>query len=251
MHAWIQRQAGSAFALALLLSFALFGITAATDEGGVALATRAARIVPLLAVPAAAAYAVTLVRAARRGETRALEAVGVEPLSWQIWVALAALLPALGGALLLAFGLDASGLFPVASTAKPCALEAASAAGHAIFVCAQAGLRVQGASIQLLPSVAASGAAPPHGLAAAAAVVLTAVPVVLWSGAAVQRPAYGLWAVALLLAETMACQAVGARVAPVAVAILLPALAVAVLVGTRARQKAMARVSSTRARTSA
>lgn len=232
----------------MLFSVALFVVSAATDEGGVALATRAARMVPLLAVPAACAYVVTLYRAIRRGETRALEAVGVEPLSWQIRVAMAALVPALVGALALALGLDASGLFPAATAAKPCTL-AGVEAGHAIFLCAQAGLRVHGASIELLAPLGLSVGTSPRGLAAAAAVVLTAVPVVLWAGAALTRPAYGLAALGLLLGETTMCQLVGANVAPAAAAVVVPALAVAAMLAVHGRQKAMARVPSTRAMT--
>ncbi len=248
MHAWNKRQAGSAFALALLLSTALLLISAATDEGGVAWATRISRIVPLLPVPALGAHVLTLHRAARRGETRALETVGIEPASWQIWVALAALLPSFAGAIALAAGLDTTGLFPSASTAKACAVDA-SAAGHAVFLCTQAGLRVQGTQVELLPTLVAHASASPRGLAAASAVVLTGFAIVMWAGAALRRPGYGLAAAALLLAETMVCQTVGANLVPAAAAVLLPALAVGALLADRIRKTAMARVSSTRAKT--
>lgn len=241
MQAWIKRQAASALAIALMLSAALLLISAATDEGGVAWATRASRIVPLLPVPAAGAHALTLYRAARRGETRALEAVGVEPFSWQIWVALAALVPAFLGALTLALGTDDAGLFPVASAAKACTVSV-DARHHAFFLCTQAGLRVQGASIELLPAVAERAAAAPRGLAAMATVVLTGLAVVACAGAALIRPAYGLAAVALLLGETVICQAVGASLAPAGAAVLFPALAVGALIVNRARQTQTARV---------
>ena len=209
----------SALGLSLALSLALVAVTAATD-GGVAWPTRLARLVPLLPIPAGVAYALTLWRAARRGETRALEAIGVEPWTWQRWAAVAALAPAVLGALALAAGLDPSGLFPEASSAKPCAVLPGGA-----FSCVQAGLRVQGASLELLAASSPQAPASARGFFAAGAVLLTGVAVLHGAGAASSRPLTGLFALALLLAETGVCQAVGAGAIPAGAALVLPALA--------------------------
>ncbi len=68
------------FARALGLAAALFVVTClasgATDEGGVAWATRVARAVPVLPLCGAVATYVTLRTAARRGELLALAAIG-------------------------------------------------------------------------------------------------------------------------------------------------------------------------------
>lgn len=229
MRTWIQRQAGTALALAAVLSMALFALSAATDEGGVAWSLRAARIVPLLPVPAACAYALTLYRLRRRGEAFALEAIGVEPYAWQKWIALAALVPATVGAFALALGLDSSGLFPAASTAKACTIDVDT------FVCAQAGLRVRGDDVALLAAIPAARQVTPRELAAGLAVWSCGLLVVAWAGAALTRPLYGVLAIGLLLGETVVCQAVGAGVVTPWAALLLPTLGALAMVAQRAQ----------------
>lgn len=248
VRTWIKRQAGGALALAGIFSLALLALSVATDEGGLGWGVRFSRVVPLLPIPAAAGYALTLFRAARRGETLALEAIGIEPASWQKWVLLAALVPAALGAVALALGLDSSGLFPAASAAKACVVLAPNPAGATLFDCVQAGLRVQGSEVGLQAAPLATDHGTARGLAAGLTVALTGLVVVAWTGTALRRPGFGLLALALLLAETVICQAVGAGVLAPSRAVLLPLLGAVALVLTRARQTAMARVSSTRAR---
>ena len=244
MRVWIGRQAGGALALALVFTLALIVLSATTDEGNVAWGLRLARVVPLVPVPAAIAHALTVYRARSRGEARALEAVGIEPFSWQRWVALAALLPVLAGALALALGLDSSGLFPAASSAKACMLLDAGG-----FDCVQAGLRVRGAEVELTPPVVATVLTGSRAVWAAVTVVGLGLVLVTLAGAAVERPRYALAAVVLLLEETVVCQAVGAAVLAPWGALLLPGLGLLALALRRAlEQTAMARVSSTRAR---
>lgn len=242
MRIWIQRQARSAAAFAWVFSLALLAVSSATDEGSVAFSTRLARIVPLLPVPAACAYALTVFRARRRGEALALEALGVDPRRWQRWVALGALIPTALGALALALGLDSSGLFPVASSAEACRREGAA------FLCARAGLRLEGTAVTLWTAEAPLGpSSSARELAAALAVWCSGMLVVWWSGAALLRPRYALYAVLLLLSETVLCQAIGAGRLHPWYALLAPALAAALSVLTAALQTTTAREPKLRA----
>jgi hypothetical protein len=77
--------------------------TAATDEGGVSWPERLSRVLPLTPVSTAAATLLALVRERRRGEDKALQALGRAPAMNASGAALGALLVGLVVALVVAF----------------------------------------------------------------------------------------------------------------------------------------------------
>lgn len=79
---WDLKVARRTAALALLVFALAVLVTGASDEGGVAWATRAARTLPALPIAGAAAAYLTLAPLRRRGDVRALAALGQPP--WRI-----------------------------------------------------------------------------------------------------------------------------------------------------------------------
>ena len=211
-----------ALILAVVTSIALLALSVATDEGNVSAALRVARVVPLLPLTSVLALAVTMTRIERRGEGHALEALGVRPSRWRRWIAVAALTPALGGAIALLLGVDRSGLFPTATAARPCTIEADG------FHCAQTGvmLAFDGAR-PILASPTALTSAPTSAWTAALVVASMGLALVTATGLCLARARYWLLVLGMVLAETAVCQTVGAGRAPTNLALMVPFVALA------------------------
>jgi len=154
--------------LALVLAWL---ITAATDEGGVAWAERAARTLPL--VPACAALGTWLgqARAWARGEGRTLATLGRAPLATSAPAVLGGAAVACAAALAMALSgqVDVSGFFPVAR-----APDAYVSQGHGVFLDSATGYRIEADGAIRPPASEASAPSPrsspvpPYGRAAAA-----------------------------------------------------------------------------------
>ncbi len=98
-----------------LVALALLGLlSAATDEGGVALLERIGRVLPLVPVAAAMATGLVVAQQRSRGEERALSAMGARPERTSAPAALGASLVALAAALAIGLGpaLPIGGFFP-------------------------------------------------------------------------------------------------------------------------------------------
>jgi len=106
---WDVREAGRSAAIASGMLVLAVVVTAFTDEGGVRWGERVARVLPLVPVCVAAAAAVVVAAPNRRGEVRALEALGRSPLGSAAGAAAGA---AAVGLLTAAF-LGIEGLIPV------------------------------------------------------------------------------------------------------------------------------------------
>jgi hypothetical protein len=114
--AWDVRMAVRALVLAALAILLAWLVTAATDEGGVAWGVRAGRTLPITPLCAAIGTGLALAPARRRGELRALGALGRAPVASVGGAAAGGAAVALVAAALMALpSVDVSGFFPVAA----------------------------------------------------------------------------------------------------------------------------------------
>jgi hypothetical protein len=224
-------------------------VTAASDEGQLTIGVRAGRTLPIAPLCSAIGAALALGTARVRDETRALEALGRSPGQTARAAALGASLPSLliGLAIGLSSVVDVSGFYPRAPRGDTFVYT------DGAFISASLGVRVSEdgepralegtppAVDEGLPRGARGAAALATGLAglALALVAARAVLRVSMLDRRARRRRRGLAAVqvfACVLLTLVAFQAAGARVAPAALAIVPPALLLALaLVGYRAR----------------
>jgi hypothetical protein len=116
VNAWDLRIAVRALVLSSLVFLLAWLVTAATDEGGVAWGVRAGRTLPGTPLCAAIGTGLALAPARRRGELRALEALGRAPIASVAGaVAGGAAVGFLAAALIASPSVDVSGFFPVAA----------------------------------------------------------------------------------------------------------------------------------------
>jgi len=230
---WDVREAARAASFGGLALVLAWLVTAATDEGGVAWAERAARTLPL--APACAALGTWLgeARGWARGEGRALAALGRSPLASSAAAVLggAAVAVAAAAAMVVWSQVDVSGFFPVAH-----APDTYVSQGGGVFLDTASGYRVEPDGSITPPAVEApatgrpgSPRLPPYGRAAAAlstGLAGLAFPLLA------SRASRGSWwarsglAVAALAASTLlfhaaAAHLVGATVAVVPSCVLL------------------------------
>lgn len=93
-------------------------VSSATDEGGVALGERLARTLPLAPVTSAIAALLVVLQARRRGEERALAALGLAPAKVALWCAVvASATPCAAGLAIAAGAVDVAGFYPSPPTA--------------------------------------------------------------------------------------------------------------------------------------
>jgi len=97
----------------LVLFAVALAVSSATDEGGVALAERLARTLPLAPLTSALAAALVVLQARRRGEERALAAVGLAPATLGLWCALvASATPSAAGLAMAVGAVDVAEFYP-------------------------------------------------------------------------------------------------------------------------------------------
>ncbi len=167
---------GRSAALACAMVVLAVVITAATDEGGLRLGERLARVLPLVPVCVALATALAMAGPSIRGEARALEALGRSPLACATGAAVGAAMVGLLAAVwvVLEGNLSVRAFFPMVHAVEPYRFEAGS------FSNLRAGMRVTtDGMITLLPAIEratsephalAMEGLPPHARAAAALV---------------------------------------------------------------------------------
>ena len=152
----------------LVLFAVALAVSAATDEGGVAAGERLARVLPLAPLTSSVAAALVVVQARRRGEERALAALGLAPATLALWVSVvASATPCAAGLAIAAGAVDVAGFYPSPPTAP------AFVDDGVAFSSAELGVAVDGAG-ELRPLAAPAtgdGArALPRGARAVAAV---------------------------------------------------------------------------------
>jgi hypothetical protein len=170
---WDLRAGSRGAALTLALAALAVLMTALTDEGGVSISERCARVLPVLPVCAAVGAWLALAGPKRRIEVRALEALGRRPVDSAIAAALGAALVGVASALVMAVDaqVDVSGFFPTLHAAGPYSFDAG------VFTNRGAGWSVLADGSVVLPTSATAGAlgraVPAHARESAALVVAT------------------------------------------------------------------------------
>lgn len=163
--------AGALARRALLGQVVLFAValavSAATDEGGVALGERLARTLPLAPLTSAIAGLLVVLQARRRGEERALAALGLAPATLALWVSVvASATPCAAGLAIAAGAVDVAGFYPSPPTAP------AFVDDGVVFSSAELGVAVDGdGELRPLAAPARGGGAralPPNARAVAA-----------------------------------------------------------------------------------
>lgn len=256
MTAWDLRTLLRALAATTLALVVVWLVTAATDEGQLSFATRAARAMPVAPLCSAVGAALALGTTRVRDEARALEALGRSPAQVALPAALGAALPSLLVAVLLAAWprLEVDAFFPRAPRAESFVWEAA----HASFRSDELAVRVgpDGEAKPLADAPAARAldeASLPHGGRASAAVAtaLAGTALAILASRAVLAPSLSderrtrrrrvlalTSGLGCALSTLIAFQAAAARVAPAFVAAVAPALLlVALLFGYRSRHE--------------
>lgn len=254
MTAWDRRTLARALAATTVALVVVWLVTAATDEGQLSFATRAARAMPVAPLCSAVGAALALGRSRVRDEARALEALGRTPGVVAFPAALGAALPSLFVALLLATWprLDVDAFYPRAPRIATFEWD-----GKDAFVSAELGVKV-GPDGEARPTgdeapASKSDESLPRGgrASAAGATALAGTALALLASRAVLAPSLSdqartrrrrLVALALGLAcavsTLVAFQAAAARIAPAFSATIAPAaLLVALLFGYRDRHE--------------
>jgi hypothetical protein len=123
---WDLRAAGRGAALACALSVLAVVVTASTDEGGVPLLERCARVLPILPVCSATATWLALAGTRRTSEVKALEALGRRPEASAGAAALGAALIGVAVSLVMAMSprVNVSGFFPTLHANGPYTFDA-------------------------------------------------------------------------------------------------------------------------------
>ncbi|NOU33050.1 MAG: hypothetical protein HOO96_34555 [Polyangiaceae bacterium] len=215
-----------------------FALGAATDEGGLSLATRASRVLPLAPVAALVGTLWAATRARGRGEMRAALALGATPLDFVVpWTAGASLVVAFAAAALGA-GAAMDGFFPAPPSAPHFAWT-----GNA-FEGPDLGIRILGdGQLEAMAKAATAARTLHHGrLAAVLVTALSGVAMALlgatWTSAHTRRYLGSLGAAVAL--TVVALQAAAAeRITPLLAT--LPGLALALYAGYECRRTRLAR----------
>lgn len=102
----------------VVLFLVALAVSSATDEGGVAFSERLARTLPLAPFTSALAALLVVVQVRRRGEERALAALGLAPAQVALWCSLVACATPSAAALAIATGaVGIGGFYPSPPTA--------------------------------------------------------------------------------------------------------------------------------------
>ena len=254
---WDWRSAARAFGATVLALAVVVLITAATDEGQISLAARVAPTLPLAPRCTAVGAALALGTARARSEVRALEALGRSPAESARYAALGAALPSLLMALAIAAAgsVDVGGFYPRAPRGESFVRE------EGAFVSSGLGVRVtDDGDARALDDKSMSAGNRDEGLpraargSAATTTALAGIALALVASRAVVRPSLSdrktrrrlriRAAVAVLgcaLFTLVAFQAAAARVAPAMLAIVPPAVLLALELVVR---RSLARASA-------
>ncbi len=216
-----------------------FVLGAATDEGGLSLATRVSRVLPLGPVAALVGALWAATRARGRGEMRAALALGATPLDFVVPWTVGASLVTLGAAAALAAGAAMDGFFPVPPSAPHFAWTGSAFEGPDL------GIRILGdGQLEAMAKTPAAARSLPYGRPSAVLVTaLSGLAMALlgatWTAAHTRRYLGSLAATVAL--TVVALQAAAAeRVTPLLAT--LPGLALVVYAGYECRRTRLARV---------
>ena len=249
MTAWDLRTFARALGATLIGIVVVWLVTAASDEGQLTAGVRAGRTLPLAPLCSAIGAALALGTARVRDETRALEALGRSPGQSARSAAIGAALPSILIGLAIASSpiIDVSGFYPRAPRGDTFVYEdgAFSSPTLGVRVASDGEPRsIEGhgtTADEGLPRHARAAAATATGMAGVALSLVAALAVLRVSllhrrGRRRRRIVAGVQVFACVLFTLVAFQAAAARVAPASLAMLPPALLLAVaLLGYRAR----------------
>lgn len=254
MTAWDLRTFLRALGATLIGVVVVWLVTAASDEGQLTIGVRAGRTLPIAPLCSAIGAALALGTARVRDETRALEALGRSPGQTAFAAAAGAALPSILVAVAIAAtsSIDVAGFYPRAPRADTFVYE------DGAFASPTLGVRI--AADGEPRAIAAVGAAPDEGLprharaVAAAATAMAGLALSLVAARAILRVSLSrrgslrrrrlvaaAQVFACVLLTLVAFQAAAARVAPASLAMLPPAVLLAIaLLHYRARHESAA-----------
>ncbi len=232
------REGRRAFGYAAFAFALAFALGAATDEGGLSLATRISRVLPLAPVAALVGTLWAATRARGRGELRAALALGATPIDFVIPWTVGASLVVVAAAAALGGGAAMDGFFPAPPSAPHFAWTGVAFEGPDL------GIRILGdGQLEAMAKTAAAARSLPYGRAAAVLVTaLSGLAMALlgatWTSAHTRRylASLGL-AVGLTVVALQAAAA--ERITPLVATI--PGFALALYAGYECRRTRLAR----------